>query len=284
MHRRPLAANCSMLFTELALLDRPAAAKAAGFDAIEFWWPWQQASPTDREVDAFVTAVRDAEVQLIGLNFFAGDLAGPDCGALSVPALSARFQENIAVAVGIGGQLGVPALNALYGNRIVGVDPKQQDGLAFENLSLAAKAADDIDAKVLIEAVSGTKPYPLRTADDAVAVVDRMRAAGHANTAFLLDMFHLVSNGDDIDLAITAHHDKIGHVQIADAPGRGEPGTGNIDFEHHLDVLEHYGYRGCVALEYKPSTADTVSSLQSLDLSVGGTQNSCIHGAVGDPQ
>ncbi|MFQ6326894.1 hydroxypyruvate isomerase family protein [Nocardia sp. CWNU-33] len=284
MHRRPLAANCSMLFTELALLDRPAAAKAAGFEAIEFWWPWQQASPSNRDIDAFVTAVRDAGVQLVGLNFFAGELAGPDCGALSVPALSTRFRENIAVTVGIGDQLGVPAFNALYGNRIVGVDAKQQDVLAFENLSLAAKAADDIGATVLIEAVSGRKPYPLRTADDAVAVVDRMRAAGHANTAFLLDMFHLASNGDDIDRAITAHHDKIGHVQIADAPGRGEPGTGNIDFERHFTALEHYNYRGYVALEYKPSTADTANSLQWLVPNIVGTQGFSIHSLVGDPQ
>ena len=78
--------NCSMLFTERPLLERPAAARAAGFDAIEFWWPWpQQPVPADAEVDAFVRAIRDAGVRLIGLNFFAGDLAGPDAGVLSIP-------------------------------------------------------------------------------------------------------------------------------------------------------------------------------------------------------
>ena len=120
----PYAANCSLLFKEVDLLERPAAAKAAGFDAVEFWWPWpDQPVPADADVDAFVTAVRDAGVSLIGLNFFAGDLFGPDCGVLSIPARSAEFTDNIDVAVGIGEALGVGAFNALYGNRVDDVTP-----------------------------------------------------------------------------------------------------------------------------------------------------------------
>jgi hydroxypyruvate isomerase len=256
-----LAANCSMLFTELTLLDRPAAAKAAGFDAVEFWWPWQRAVPTDREVDAFVAAIRDAGVSLIGLNFFAGDLTGADCGAASVPELSTQFRDNVAITVGIGEQLGTTAFNALYGNRIRGMAAVQQDELAAENLSLAATAAAGIGATVLIEVVSGPKPYPLRTADDAVAVVDRLRAHGHANTAFLLDVFHLANNGGDVDRAIAMHHDKVGHVQVADAPGRGEPGTGTLDLDRYITELAEHGYRGYISLEYQPSTANTVESL-----------------------
>src|SRR5689334_19988395 len=97
--------NCSILFTELPLLERPAAAKAAGFDAVEFWWPWpDQPVPSDASVAAFVGAVRDAGVQLVGLNFFAGDLAGPDCGVLSIPSRSREFTDNVDVTVGIGAQ------------------------------------------------------------------------------------------------------------------------------------------------------------------------------------
>ena len=81
--------NLSILFTERPLLERPAAARDAGFDAVEFWWPWPVAVPTDAEVDAFVTAVRDAGVQLVGLNFFAGDMPGGDRGLASWPARSA---------------------------------------------------------------------------------------------------------------------------------------------------------------------------------------------------
>lgn len=111
--------NCSMLFTELPLLERPDAAKRAGFDAVEFWWPWpEQPEPSDADVDAFVAAVRDAGVQLVGLNFFAGDLAGADAGAVSVPSMSAAFRANVPVAVGIGETLGVRAFNALYGVQI----------------------------------------------------------------------------------------------------------------------------------------------------------------------
>ena len=124
----PYLANCSMLFTEHPLLERPDAAKAAGFEAIEFWWPWpDQPVPPDAAVAAFVAAVRDAGVQLIGLNFFAGDLAGPDCGVLSIPARTGEFGDNVDVAVAIGKELGVTAFNALYGNRVTEATPEQQD-------------------------------------------------------------------------------------------------------------------------------------------------------------
>ena len=182
--------NCSMLFTERPLLERPAAARAAGFDAIEFWWPWpERPVPADTVLDAFVRAIRDAGVQLIGLNFFAGDLAGPDAGVLSIPDRSAQFRDNLDVAVGIGEQLDVMAFNALYGNRIDGVAAEQQDELARDNLGRAADAAARIGATVLVEPVSGPEPYPLRTADDAVGVVEEVRrpdtrSSGSSATCF----------------------------------------------------------------------------------------------------
>ena len=256
--------NCSMLFTELPLRQRPAAAKAAGFDAVEFWWPWpHEPIPADREVDGFVTAIQDAGVELVGLNFFAGDLAGPDCGVLSIPSRSQQFRDNIEVTVAIGQRLGVRSFNALYGNRTADVSPEEQDELATENLAAAATAADDIGAAVLVESVSGPKPYPLRTAEDAVAVVKRLRRVGAANVGFLADLFHLASNGDDVPAAIQANIDSIAHVQIADAPGRGQPGTGDLPLDAYLAQLEQSGYSGWVGLEYKPvgSTNDSFSWL-----------------------
>jgi hydroxypyruvate isomerase len=242
-------ANCSMLFTELPVNARPAAARRAGFEAIEFWWPFAVSVPGDAEVDAFVTAIADAGVQLVGLNFFAGDLAGPDCGVLSIPSRSSEFRDNVDVAVGIGSRLGVRAFNALYGNRVPG--DSSQDETALENLALAASAAERIGADILIEAVSGPKPYPLRTADQAVAVVD---AVGAPNVGFLCDLYHLATNGDDLDAAIARHAAKIKHVQIADAPGRGEPGSGDLDLAAHLAALRHHGYDGWISLEYRPTT------------------------------
>lgn len=247
-------ANCSMLFTELPMLRRPAAAREAGFAAIEFWWPFASPVPADAEVEAFVSAVSDAGVHLVGLNLFAGDLAGPDCGVLSIPGRAAELRDNLEVAVGIGERLGVRAFNALYGNRIDGTPPEAQDETAAENLALAAAAAGRIGAGILIEAVSGPKPYPLRTAGQAVAVVDAARAAGAANVGFLCDLYHLATNGDDLAAVIERHTPKITHVQIADAPGRGEPGSGSLDLAGHIAALRDRGYEGWVSLEYKPTT------------------------------
>ncbi|MGH2910806.1 MAG: TIM barrel protein [Solirubrobacteraceae bacterium] len=256
--------NCSMLFTERPLLERPAAARAAGFDAIEFWWPWpQQPMPGDGEVDAFVRAIRDAGVQLVGLNFFAGELAGPDCGVLSIPDRAAQFHDNLDVAVSIGEQLRVSAFNALYGNRVDGVIPERQDELGRASLAMAADAASRIGATVLVEPVSGPKPYPLRTADDAVAVVADVRAAGHPNIGLLCDLFHLANNGDNVGAAIAAPADVTRHVQVADCPGRGEPGSGELAIDRHLGDLAGRGYSGWVGLEYAP-TSDTETSLDWL--------------------
>lgn len=253
-------ANCSMLFTELPLLQRPEEAKAAGFDAIEFWWPWpDQPVPSDSAVDAFITAVADNGVQLVGLNFFAGDLAGPDCGVLSIPGRSREFLDNLDVAVGIGERLGVSAFNALCGNRVEDSSPDAQEALGRENLAHAARAASRVGAMVLVEPVSGPKPYPLRTAADAVAVVDAVRADGNANVGFLLDLFHLANNCDDPVAAITAHADHVAHVQIADWPGRGEPGTGTLNLDFLLQSVADTGYAGWVGIEYKPTTTTSES-------------------------
>ena len=105
--------NCSILLTELPLWERPAAAKAAGFDAVEFWWPFETSVPTDVEVARFENAITDAGVQLTGLNFNAGDMPGGDRGLVSWPARSTEFQDNIDVVAGIGERLGCKAFNAL---------------------------------------------------------------------------------------------------------------------------------------------------------------------------
>ena len=256
------AANCSLLFAELPLLQRPAAAHEAGFDAVEFWWPWpDQPVPGDHDVDRFITAVQDAGVSLIGLNFFAGDLAGPDCGVLSIPDRASEFIDNIDVTVGIGERLSVRAFNALYGNRVQSSSPQEQDQLGVEQLTTAAQAAARIGATVLLEPVSGPKPYPLRTAADVVSVLDRVIAGGEvSNVGFLCDLFHLANNGDDLDQAIDRYADRIAHVQIADHPGRHEPGTGTLNLQRYLRRIEDGGYDGYVALEYIPTGA-TVDSL-----------------------
>src|SRR5918995_3868569 len=196
--------NLSILFTELPLLERPAAAKEAGFDAVEFWWPWSVAVPSDAEVDRFATAVTDAGVELVGLNFFAGDMPGGDRGLVSWPVRSGEFRDNIDVTVGLGERLGCRAFNALYGNRVDDAAPEEQDTLAAENIVLAAKAAQRIGGTVLVEPVSGAPRYPLLTAADALQVIDRASAEGADNVRLLFDVYHLAVNGDDVEAAIDA--------------------------------------------------------------------------------
>lgn len=260
-HSLPYTVNCSIMFTETPLLQRPAAVKAAGFGAVEYWWPFDVAVPSDRDVDDFVRAVQDAGVQLSGLNFFAGDMPGGDRGLVSWPERSAEFVRNIDVTIEIGRRLGCRAFNALYGNRVEGIEGSEQDELGTENLVKAAAAAAGIGGTVLIEPVSGSENYPLLTAADALAVIDRAQAAGAGdNIALLADLFHLATNGDDVDAAIAKHIRRIGHVQIADSPGRGEPGSGQLPLPSYLEALQSGGYDGWVGLEYKPTTEETVDS------------------------
>jgi hydroxypyruvate isomerase len=221
-HQLRYEVNCSILFTELPLLERPEAVKAAGFDAVEFWWPFAEAVPSDKDVDAFVAAVQDAGVHLVGL----------------------------------GERLGCTAFNALFGNRVDGIAAEAQDELGAENLALAARAAARIGGTVLVEPVSGADRYPLLTAADAIAAIDR---AGEANIGLLADLYHLAVNGDDVDAVIAAYAARIAHVQIADAPGRNEPGTGELPLEPQLAALEAAGYAGWVGLEYKPATTSAES-------------------------
>lgn len=260
--------NLSILFTELPLLERPAAAAAAGFTAVELWWPWTETpTPPQAELDALKKALDDAGTQLVGLNFYAGQLPGPDRGALSLPGEeSDRFRSNIDVAADFAASVGCRALNALYGNRVDGVDPVAQDTLALDNLVLAARAASRVGAILLIEALNRPESphYPLVSAEAAIEVVDRVNAAtGLGNARFLLDLYHLSMNGLDAEAltgVIDTYAEKTGHVQIADNPGRGAPGTGALPLQDLLERLRKAGYEGWVGLEYKPGDRPSAES------------------------
>ena len=263
--------NCSILLTDIPLLDRPHAARDAGFEAVEFWWPFASPTPADAEVTAFIRAIQDAGVKLTGLNFAAGDMPAGDRGILSNPALTQAFRDNVAVAVGIAETLGTKAFNALYGKRDADFAPSTQDHVAAENLAYAAAAADRIGATVLVEPVSGAPNYPLKTAADVIQVIDRVRAEhGTANLRLLADLYHLDVNGDDTSAAIREYGSRIGHVQIADAPGRGEPGTGELALPGQLQELADHGYTGYIGLEYKATRPDTFDWLPRAERGANG--------------
>ena len=129
-----------------------------------------------------------------------------------------------------------------------------------ENLTLAASAAAAIGGTILVEPVSGADRYPLLTAADAVDVITRVEHdSGVGNVGLLADLYHLAVNGDDVDKVIAAHADRISHVQIADSPGRHEPGTGTLPLLRQVEELYLGGYDGWVGLEYKPSSTTDLS-------------------------
>lgn len=248
--------NCSILLDTLPLLERPAAAREAGFTGVEFWWPFPTAVPSDAEVDRFVSAITEAGVQLTGLNFFAGDMPAGDRGLVSIPSRKGEFTDNIDVVVGIGDRLGCKAFNALYGLRPEGVSEQESDELGVQNLTAAGRAVAKIGGIVLLEPVSGAPSYSLKTADQTFAILDRVAAQGVENVRFLADFFHLSVNGDDVPAVIAAHAGDFGHIQIADAPGRGEPGTGQLALSQWIADSRSGGYEDWIGLEYKTAAAD----------------------------
>lgn len=249
--------NCSTLLTELPVNERAAAAASVGFTEVEFWWPFDgNATPTTEDVDAFIRSLDDAGVRLVGLNFWAGNMAAGDRGRISTKGECATFEENCAVVAEIGRRTGCKSFNALYGLRQPEYSAEEQDALAIKNLAVAAEAVADIGGTVLVEPVSGADAYPLKTAADAIRVIDRVKAehpesSAVQNIALLADFFHMDVNGDDVAQVIEEHAGTFGHIQIADNPGRGAPGTGELPLFDWIDRARELGYSGKVALEYK---------------------------------
>ncbi|MCC2276819.1 TIM barrel protein [Streptomyces sp. ET3-23] len=249
--------NLSILFTELPLLERPAAAAAAGFDAVELWWPWpEEPVPQPSGLAALRDALQHAGTQLVGLNLYAGRLPGPDRGALSLPgAESERFRANVEVAAAFAESVGCKALNALYGNRVASAAPSEQDELALDNLVFAARAADRAGAVLLIEALNAAESpdYPVVTADRAAEVAAAVNAVtGLGNAKILLDLYHVAMGGADVAAVVDRHAESAGHVQIADVPGRGAPGTGALPLRDLIRRARGAGYGGRIGLEYTP--------------------------------
>ena len=254
--------NCSILLTDLPLLERPAAAAEAGFGAVEFWWPFDSAVPDDVAVDAFLRSISDAGVKLTALNFYAGDMSAGERGVLSSPSRTKEFRASLDTAVGIARLTGCTGFNALYGIRQTGISEAEQDSTAVENLMIAADAVAHLGGTVLVEPLSGIPDYPLRTAADAFAVVDRVREGGMPNIALLADFYHLAVNGEDVPALIAEHATAFGHIQVADAPGRGVPGTGGLPIARWILAARMAGYTGHIGLEYQSPSAEAFAWLQ----------------------
>lgn len=269
------AANLSILWPDMPLLDRPAAAAAAGFDAIELWWPFDGPVLPPRDVDDLVAALRDAGVQLVLLNLWLGDRDAGQHGLLSVASARPDFLANVDAVAGIVGRLGGTIVNSHVGNVLEGVDREAMIGSATAGLALAAPRIAGAGATLVVEALNpfDFPRYGLSRTVDAVALAERASEASGTRVGILFDAYHVQRTEGDTcgPLAQAAGH--IAHVQVADVPGRGRPGSGDIDFERFFAELEGSGYDGWVGLEYQPSADpdDTFAWLSRLRVAAGSS-------------
>jgi hydroxypyruvate isomerase len=247
------AVNVSILFKEAPFLERFARARAAGFGAVEFWWP------AGEDLDQVRAAVRDADLEVALINFDAGDMPAGDRGLLSDPDRASQFRDNVPVALELAERLGCRRFNALVGLERSPAERDEQLALARENVAWAADEAARIGGEVLIEAVNTFEngPYLLHTTAQSSAFV---REVNRPNVKLQWDAYHMQRMEGNLVATLREHFHEIAHVQVADSPGRGEPGTGEINFPYVLGALEELGYEGYVGLEYNPTTARTEDS------------------------
>lgn len=247
------SANVSILFKEVPFLERFGRAAEAGFSAVEFWWPMGE------DLGEVERAIEDAGLTVALFNFDAGDMPAGDRGLVSDPDRQDQFRENVPVALELARSLGVRRMNILAGHALEGMGREEQLGLARENVRFAADRAKDAGVTVMVEAVNTFEngPYLLYRTDQAVEFVE---SVGRENVRIQHDFYHMQRMEGNLVATLKENIGHIGHVQIADSPGRGEPGTGEIHYPYVLGVLEDLGYDGYVGLEYNPSTGGTEES------------------------
>ena len=248
-------ANLSILFPDLAMLDRPAAAAAAGFDAIELWWPFAGPVPGAHEVDDLVDAVGSARLRLVLVNLWLGDPTAGEHGLVALPGSTPRFRENVDAAAEVVRRLGGSVVNCHFGNPPPDLPREVLEATAIENLAYAAPLMAAAGAALVIEPLNSIDfpRYGLTRVAEAVDLTRRATAASGVPVRILFDVYHVQRAEGDLVARIRAFAPDIGHVQIADVPDRGRPGTGEIAFDRVLEALEAAGYAGFVGLEYRPS-------------------------------
>ncbi len=240
-----LAANITLLFTEYPFLERIGAAAAAGFEAVECQLPYEA------PIDHLRHALRGAGVGLVLHNLPAGDWAAGDRGIGCHPGRVDEFRAGVGRAVHYATALGCPQVNCLAGVLPAGVTPEAARVTLVENVRYAAGVLADAGLGLLIEPINGhdVQGFFVPTAAEAVAVMDE---AGAPDVRLQLDLYHVAREGEDVVAAIERWAPRLGHVQIADVPGRHEPGTGGLDFAAAFAALDRVGYRGWVGCEYNP--------------------------------
>lgn len=242
----PLAANLSMLFADLPMAERFHAAAEAGFDGVEIQFPYDMPAAT---VQNHLAA---AGMPLVLINLPAGDLMTGGPGLAGVPARQSEFDAALELALEYALVLRPERVNVLPGRLAEGVSREAALATLAGNLQQAASAFADIGVCVVCEAVNrhDMPGFLLGSSAELLAMLERV---DHPNLSAQVDLYHLMRMGESPPEAIALLAGRIGHVQFADAPGRGEPGTGNLDFHAAFDALARHGYRGWLAAEYRPA-------------------------------
>ena len=247
------SANLSMLFTELPFLDRFGAAANAGFDAVEFLFPYAwTAQEIKQRLDMH-------GLQLVLHNLPAGDWDAGERGIACHPDRVKEFRDGVARAIDYAKALGVGQLNCLAGKAPAGVSEDRLRQTFVDNLTYAAAQLKQAGLKLLIEPINSVDIpgfYLTRTTQAAAMLVE----VGADNAFIQYDIYHAQRMEGELAETMQKYLPRIGHIQLADNPGRNEPGTGEINYPFLLAHLEKIGYQGWIGCEYKPATT-TVAGL-----------------------
>ena len=249
-----LAANLSMLFPELPFLERFAAAAKAGFRGVEYQYPydWQ---PAD-----IAAAARDARVEVVLHNMPPGDAQRGERGTACLPGREQRFRDDLERAIEYARVVRCPSLHLLAGVAPQGADRAALHATFVSNLKQAARRLAREGMRALIEPLSERTVANcfLRSSAQAAQVLDDV---GAGNVLIQYDLFHMQIMEGNLAATIARLLPRIGHMQIADVPGRDEPGNGEINFDFLLRHIDALGYSGWVGCEYNPR-GDTLEGLK----------------------
>jgi hydroxypyruvate isomerase len=239
-----IAANLSLLFTELPMIERISAAAAAGFAGVEVQFPYEVPAALLRE------ALDRAGMPLVLINLPAGDLMSGGPGLASVPSRGEQFEAALQEALSYTAVARPMCINVLPGRMTDGVSREEALDTLVGNLRKAAEAFQMLDVRVLVEAINplDMPGFLVSTPEHLEWVLDRV---SHPNCLAQFDLYHVARQELDICAGVRRLAGRIGHVQFADCPGRGEPGSGCLDFMPVLQCLDEAGYRGWLGAEYK---------------------------------
>jgi hydroxypyruvate isomerase len=241
-----LAANLTMMYNEVDFLDRFAAAARSGFKGVEYLFPY--AYPKQ------ALAERLAQHHLVQVlhNLPAGDWAKGDRGVACDPARVGEFQEGVDLAIDYATALGCARINCLAGIAPRGVAYDELYATFVANLCFAAGKLAAAGIKLLIEPIN-TLDIPGFFLSRTQQALDAIRDSGSNNVFLQYDIYHMQRMEGELANTMRAHLPRIAHVQLADNPGRNEPGTGEINFDFLFRFLETIGYDGWIGCEYKPA-------------------------------